>query len=378
MAAMPDDSMRQESVVVTGTQLRSREIGDAALPVDVVSEEELLEALSPNATGGAEAGETTAISTDIRPWSPERPYLEAAAELCAIELNNVYLEQRAEFGTIAGFYFEMADVFSACDENAKASEIVLSALELPDADHDTLTAVGKRLTRYGDIETAIEVFRHVTEIDPIRPQPWRDLALAIDESADMPSLSQDERRARLSEALDLFNHVIANPWDSAFEGIESISVTEANRVLSRLEAAGGEGSLPLDMLREDMPMDLRIVVSWNVDETDMDLWVVEPTGERARYDNPLTAIGGRLSNDMTNGYGPEEYLLKDAPEGLYDIIMDYYSGDIVNPSAAVAIQAEIWQNYGKPGETMRRVDLAFTNDDQEEYLVGTVTVRKDD
>ena len=194
----------------------------------------------------------------------------------------------------------------------------------------------------------------------------------------MPSLSQDERRARLSEALDLFNHVIANPWDSAFEGIESISVTEANRVLSRLEAAGGEGSLPLDMLREDMPMDLRIVVSWNVDETDMDLWVVEPTGERARYDNPLTAIGGRLSNDMTNGYGPEEYLLKDAPEGLYDIIMDYYSGDIVNPSAAVAIQAEIWQNYGKPGETMRRVDLAFTNDDQEEYLVGTVTVRKDD
>ena len=68
----------------------------------------------------------------------------------------------------------------------------------------------------------------------------------------------------------------------------------------------------------------------------------------------------------------------DAPEGLYDIIMDYYSGDIVNPSAAVAIQAEIWQNYGQPGETMRRVDLAFTNEDQEEYLVGTVTVRKDD
>lgn len=386
---MMENAMRQEHVVVTGSVVAEHteapvvsnafrsETGDAALPVDIISEEELRDQLSANADA-SDADQGISVTMDIRPWSPDRPYLEAVEGLCEADLHKAYLEQRQEFGTIAGFYFEIADVFSACGENEKAVAITLSALELPDADHDTLTAVGKRLTRFGDIDTAIDVFRRVTEIDPTRPQPWRDLALAIDESADQESLSQADRRARLSEALDLFNHVIANPWDSAFEGIESISVTEANRVLTRLEAAGGQGSLPLETLRAEMPMDLRIVVSWNVDETDMDLWVVEPTGERARYDNTLTAIGGRFSNDMTNGYGPEEYLLKDAPEGLYDIIMDYYSGDIVNPSAAVAIQAEIWQNYGQPGETMRRVDLAFTNEDQEEYLVGTVTVRKDD
>jgi uncharacterized protein YfaP (DUF2135 family) len=49
----------------------------------------------------------------------------------------------------------------------------------------------------------------------------------------------------------------------------------------------------------------------------MDLWVIEPTGEKCYYSHPSTKIGGRLSKDLTGGYGPEEYMVKNAlPENI--------------------------------------------------------------
>jgi uncharacterized protein YfaP (DUF2135 family) len=53
-----------------------------------------------------------------------------------------------------------------------------------------------------------------------------------------------------------------------------------------------------------MPLDLRVVLSWDADNSDMDLWVTDPNGERAYYGNRLTYQGGRMSQDFTGGYGP--------------------------------------------------------------------------
>ena len=81
---------------------------------------------------------------------------------------------------------------------------------------------------------------------------------------------------------------------------------EANHIVPRLEQLGVT-DIPLDRrLRAQLDVDLRVVLEWYVDATDMDLWVDEPDGERAIYNNPHTAIGGRLSHDMTcRALGPE-------------------------------------------------------------------------
>ncbi|HBJ94758.1 MAG TPA: hypothetical protein DDZ43_17920 [Hyphomonadaceae bacterium] len=315
---------------------------------------------------------------EIERWTPNRPYLEAAEGMCADELYEVYLRERAEYGALPSYFLEFADLFEQCGDIRRATETALTALELSTSNHDTLTAVGQRLMRYGDIDRAVDLFRRVTEIDPSRPQPWRDLALALDASADLPGLNEAERRARLSEALEHLNHVISSPWSWYYDGIEGISVLEANRILDRLQTAGGNGELPSEALEGDMQVDLRIVVGWNVDEVDMDLWVTDPRGERVYYGNNLSAIGGRISNDMTDGYGPEEFMLRKAIPGVYTVEMDYFSSDIVNPNGAVAINAELWQNYGMPDERVQRVELEFDDVDQSEYLVATITVEGDD
>jgi len=75
---------------------------------------------------------------------------------------------------------------------------------------------------------------------------------------------------------------------------------------------------------------LQIGLSWNTDETDVDLWVTDPMGERIYYSNPNSASGGYLDRDDTDGFGPENiYWVDDIPDGTYLIQVHYYSGTAV-------------------------------------------------
>lgn len=62
---------------------------------------------------------------------------------------------------------------------------------------------------------------------------------------------------------------------------------------------------------------------WDTDMTDIDLHVIEPSGEKAYYGNRRTEIGGQVSRDFTQGYGPEEYTLRAACTGNYKVSAKY-------------------------------------------------------
>lgn len=65
--------------------------------------------------------------------------------------------------------------------------------------------------------------------------------------------------------------------------------------------------------------DVKIVLTWETDKTDMDLWVTDPSGEKVFYAHKTSKIGGQLDIDVTTGYGPETFTLKDAVAGDYQI-----------------------------------------------------------
>jgi uncharacterized protein YfaP (DUF2135 family) len=69
------------------------------------------------------------------------------------------------------------------------------------------------------------------------------------------------------------------------------------------------------------------VLTWDADNTDIDLWVFEQTEEKTYYSNNLRKIGGLVSGDFTGGYGPEEYALKKTVPGKYVIKAEYYESD---------------------------------------------------
>ncbi len=87
-------------------------------------------------------------------------------------------------------------------------------------------------------------------------------------------------------------------------------------------------------------IDYQLTTHWNSDSTDINLWVVEPNGERCYYSHRDTSLGGKLFWDITDGLGPELYHARKAVEGQYHVVVHYYgnnSSRYVVPTALLLV-----------------------------------------
>jgi len=69
---------------------------------------------------------------------------------------------------------------------------------------------------------------------------------------------------------------------------------------------------------------LRVVLSWDSDNSDLDLHVVSPDGEHVFYGNRVGKNGGALDVDVTTGFGPEIFASPSPPAGVYHVYVNYY------------------------------------------------------
>lgn len=320
----------------------------------------------PQAPGSAGRG-----AIEIEPWAPNRPYLAVLDAASPAAFERVFAEQQGEHGGLPAFWLDVADWAFRKGQRELAVQLVLSALELPTRNNQTLSIVGDRLMRYGEIDRAIWLYERLLAAEDDRPQPRRTLALAL--AARAANAPREAAQADLARAVALLTEVVMTPWERAYDGIEMISLIEVNRLIPRYRALGG-GEIGLDpRLIALLDLDLRVVIEWNTEATDVDLWVDEPSGERAIFHNPRTAIGGRLSDDMTQGFGPEEYMLHRAPAGTYEVRANVFSADRLNPNGAQRVTARIIRDFGRRNEREEVVDIELLPTDQtRERLVGRV------
>jgi len=148
------------------------------------------------------------------------------------------------------------------------------------------------------------------------------------------------------------------------------ALMEANHLAARMKALGLKQDVLDPRLVALLDVDIRAVLEWNTDKTDMDLWVDEPTGERAIYSNPNTAIGGRLSNDMTSGFGPEEYLLRRAVDGEYVLRVNVYASDRLDPNGPTTVRVRLFRDWGRPTEKQETFTIELKKGDDGAMLVG--------
>jgi hypothetical protein len=308
---------------------------------------------------------------ELAPWNVDRPYIKALDAASPAQIDRVLSVQEKAHGSLPAFYFDVAEWLNRKGRRAQAIEMLLSALELPSRNAETLTVVADRMLRYGQVDRAIWLYNQVLDMADDRPQPRRALALALAERAKTASPAVAKRD--LERAVGLLNEVITAPWnweDGAYDGIELIALMEANAMVARLEALGVEKVVLDPRLIKKLDVDLRVVIEWNTAATDMDLWVHEPNGESASYGNPKTLIGGRLSNDMTNGFGPEEYLLRRAPDGRYEIDVNVFATDRINPNGATTVTARLIRDFGRPTEHTELLDLELGPEQHGQVRIG--------
>jgi uncharacterized protein YfaP (DUF2135 family) len=155
-----------------------------------------------------------------------------------------------------------------------------------------------------------------------------------------------------------------------YRGIEEIIVTEINQLVSlhqdQLDLSGIDNKLI-----HAMPTDVRVVLNWNKNDTDMDLWVTDPNKETCYYSHKETLIGGRLSNDFTRGYGPEQFLLKKAVNGTYQVKVNYYGDQQFKFSGPTTVMAEIFTHYADGRQERKLITLQMEKGGRQEgVLVG--------
>lgn len=95
--------------------------------------------------------------------------------------------------------------------------------------------------------------------------------------------------------------------------------------------------------------------------TDMDLWVMEPSGKKTYIFNPLTEMGGLMLSHSAAGYGPDEYLLRTAQPGSYKVMVEYFGSNAPALLGAVTIQVDFYINFGRENEEWRSVTMRLSN-----------------
>ncbi|MCE9581484.1 MAG: DUF2135 domain-containing protein [Planctomycetes bacterium] len=286
-----------------------------------------------------EDGKPSGPGIALKPWTPDTPYLKAlraAGDGAFI----VYGKLRAEYGHSSAFFLDCADFFLDERKDRKAALQILSNIaEMNLGSPQLLRILGHRLDQMEETSLAAEVFRDVLRLRPEEPQSYRDLALVL------------AKRAEYAESIALLEKVVLGTWDGRFPELEVLALGELNEIVTVCRAKTGKEfhTLPADLVAS-LPCDLRVTLTWDADACDMDLWVVEPDGEKAFYGHRETMSGGRFGPDFTQGYGPEEYLVKKAISGKFQVKIDFYGNTQQVLAGATTVQICIYKNYGRPNQ----------------------------
>jgi Ca-activated chloride channel homolog len=153
--------------------------------------------------------------------------------------------------------------------------------------------------------------------------------------------------------------VVERTWDARFPDIGVIALAELNAIV----AAAAQ---PLDVSRIDarllrnLPLDIRVVLTWDADNTNVDLAITDPNERLMAYSNP-SYQGGQLFRNFTGGYGPEEYALRKAKPGKYRIEARHggHRQQIsrpIDPTVLVRVQTA----FGTPQQQEKRYSVRLT------------------
>ncbi|MBS1522526.1 MAG: carboxypeptidase-like regulatory domain-containing protein [Bacteroidetes bacterium] len=288
-------------------------------------------------------------------------YLKAIQKTDKATQYQKYLELRSSFLSNPVYYFDVADHFIKTGNKEIGLRILSNLAELDLGSYELYKMLGYKLKQLGDYEDEVFVCKKITELRPLDPQSYRDYGLALEDAGEH------------QKALDvLYNAMTKNYTDDAehlYFGIQEIFLPEINRII-----AMNKGKLDLSAISKkvikSLPADIRIVMNWNMNNTDIDLWVTDPNNEKCYYSHNRTAIGGRISHDMTQGFGPEQFLLKKAIKGTYKIEINYYGDRQATIAGPTTIMAELYTHYGTPQEKKELIVLQMKKDANGTVYVG--------
>lgn len=316
-------------------------------------------------TGGRVAAPAAAnegeLGIQLVAWQPDSTIARRLRQGPASQLYDRYLAERDAHADSSAFFLDVADLLLAQGQRDLALRVLSNLAEMDLDNRHLLRVLGYRLMQADVPALAVPVFEQVLAMGQEEPQSFRDLGLAL-AAAGKPQ-----------QALAPLYQVVVRPWDSRFDGIALIALDELTNLLARSTPRLDTTSIDPRLLQA-MPLDLRVVLSWDADNSDMDLWVTDPNGERAYYGNRLTYQGGQMSQDFTGGYGPEQFSLRNAKPGKYKVEANYFGSRQQLVTGATTLMLRLTTHWGTSKQKDQMVTMRL-KDRAETVLVGEFEVR---
>jgi len=343
-------SERRRAMPIAESSANGMMLAPAAAPAPALAK-------SAGPQTAAEPAATTTIR--LRPAVSDAPYFARLRGVAPDQIYRHYLDERAGYANSTAFILDVADLMFERGQSVLATRVLSNLAEMDLENRQVLRILGARLLQANRADLALPVLRQVLVLAPDEPQSQRDLGLAF------AAVKQPQA------AIEALYEVARRQWPR-FPEIELIALAEMNAIIAT--SPTGLDTTRIDpRLLKNLPLDLRATLSWDADNTDIDLWVTDPNGERAFYGNPLSYQGGRMSKDITSGYGPEEFSLKRAKPGKYTVRAQFYGHRQQIVSGATTIQLALTTGFGSAQQKQQSVTLRL-KDRKDQVFVGEFVV----
>lgn len=267
----------------------------------------------------------------------------------------IYLKNRSNHENLPQYYFDISQLLFKNNDKKLGLKVLSSIADLDLENEELYKLLAYKLKQAGVYDKELLAAQKVLEWRPFDPQSYRDYALALEDNG--------QYQTALDNLYKVLTQSYTNELADRDDGIEEIIIMEINQLISNYGNKLDLKNINPKIIT-DLPVNIRVVINWNKDDTDIDLWVTDPNNERCVYSHNQTGIGGRLSNDFTAGFGPEQFLLKKAIKGKYKIETNFFGENQVSIAGPTAIMAEVFINYAS-GKQERKV-VVFQNEKNQE------------
>ncbi|WP_237275306.1 VIT domain-containing protein [Tenacibaculum ovolyticum] len=280
---------------------------------------------------------------ELKGWNPDTPYLKVLNKIKDNKLAYLkYIELREKYGKSPSFYVDVADFFKSRKAEELAIQILTNVAEIDLDNYELLKALAYKFEEYKLYKYAVYIYKEILKLRPEDIQSYRDLALVY------------EYVGKYQESVDLLYKIVNGELlekdeNRRFSGIEVIALNELNRMISLYNNQLTISHIDKSYIN-DTKTSIRVLIDWNHNDTDIDLWVTDPNGEKCYYSHKKTKIGGLMSNDMTQGFGPEQFVLKKTIKGSYKINVKYYASGQQKISGPTFLKITTFKNYGYKNE----------------------------
>lgn len=293
--------------------------------------------------GETDYGREQMQNVKVKSWNPDRIYLKAIDVAPMDKKYSVYLQLREEQSNNPSFYFDVANYFYSINDKQKALLILSNIADLGLENHQLYKSLTYQLRQWEAYDDALFTANQVAKWRDFEPQSHRDLGLTLEDNK--------QYQAGFDELVKALEVNYFGNMSGQYEGVEDIILMDINRMISE------HSSIKTDKLNKKylnkMPVAVRIILNWNQMDTDIDLHIIEPTNEECYYGHTSTEIGAKFSKDFTQGYGPEQYLLRNAVKGKFQIKTNFYGENALTENGPTTVMVEIYTT--KNGRTERKL-----------------------